>query len=42
MRVTLREKYARTLVKERFGMALPIVAEEVARHKPASEALTLL
>jgi hypothetical protein len=42
MRVALREKYARTLVKERFGMPLPIVAEEVARYKAASDAPTLL
>jgi hypothetical protein len=42
MRVALREKYARTLVKERFGMALPIVAEEVARYKVAPDTPTLL
>ena len=42
MRVALREKYARTLVKERYGMALPIVAEEVARHKLTSDDPTLL
>ena len=30
MRVALREKYARTLVKETYGMALTIVAAEVA------------
>jgi len=42
MRVALREKYARTLVKERFGMSLPIVAEEVARFKAAPDVPTLL
>jgi len=40
MRVALREKYARTLVKETYGMALTIVAAEVARYKPATNSST--
>lgn len=40
MRVALREKYARTLVKETYGMALKIVADEVARYKPAANTPT--
>jgi len=40
MRVALREKYARTLVKETYGMALTIVAAEVARYKPAADSST--
>ncbi len=42
MRLALREKYVIALVKQRFGMLLPIVAEEVARFKAVAAAPTLL
>jgi hypothetical protein len=35
MRVGLKEHMAKKAVKDRYGITMPLVAEEVARYKPA-------